>query len=307
MKELSIEEKAKAYDEAIKKAESLYKAAEPMSGCNVLLETVFPELKESEDEEIRKELLTYFQNWAGNADSYFGATKTKDIVAWLEKQKSSKAFIVEKDKWYVCIKNFEMSDGSCAYIQGHLYKGDGRGRLQNEQGGWFGFWENSGEKYFRLATNKELIENQGEHKPVVDTDIKMESETYSLLIPSELYHALPKDLQPLWKKEIDQAYINGRNDERKKHKPEWSEEDWKLLDEIRKYIVGIMGDKPDFTPNKIYEGFLKLIDRLKSLRPQKQWKPSGEQMEALKGVQEGVFRLGILASLYQDLMKLREE
>ena len=37
------------------------------------------------------------------------------------------------------------------------------------------------------------------------------------------------------------------------------------------------------------------------------WKPSDEQMEALKGVQEGVFRLGILESLYNDLMKLREK
>lgn len=61
MKELSIEEKAKAYDEAIKKAESLYKAAEPMSGCNVILETLFPELKESEDERTRKELVSFLE------------------------------------------------------------------------------------------------------------------------------------------------------------------------------------------------------------------------------------------------------
>lgn len=53
----TIEEKARAYDEAIKKAKSLYKASEPMSGCNVIIETLFPELKESEeskDERIRK-------------------------------------------------------------------------------------------------------------------------------------------------------------------------------------------------------------------------------------------------------------
>ena len=57
-------------------------------------------------------------------------------------------------------------------------------------------------------------------------------------------------------------------------KQDWSEEDWELLNEVRKHIVGIMGDKPDFTPNKVYEGFLELIDRLKLLRPYKQWKPS---------------------------------
>ena len=35
---MTIEEKAKAYDEVIKKAEALYKKAEPMSVCNVILE-----------------------------------------------------------------------------------------------------------------------------------------------------------------------------------------------------------------------------------------------------------------------------
>ena len=48
-------------------------------------------------------------------------------------------------------------------------------------------------------------------------------------------------------------------------------------------------------------------DWLKSLRHRNRWKPSDEQMEALKGVQEGVFRLGILESLYNDLKKLRNE
>ena len=44
-----------------------------------------------------------------------------------------------------------------------------------------------------------------------------------------------------------------------------------------------------------------------SLYPQNRWKPSDEQMEALKDVQGGLFRLGILKSLYQDLKKLRKE
>ena len=67
MKELSIEEKAKAYDEAIKKAESLYKISEPMSGCNVILETIFPELKESEDERIRKALIEMVHDTTGDS------------------------------------------------------------------------------------------------------------------------------------------------------------------------------------------------------------------------------------------------
>lgn len=45
------EEKSRRYDEILEKANALYKTAEPMSGCNVILETLFPELKESEDEQ----------------------------------------------------------------------------------------------------------------------------------------------------------------------------------------------------------------------------------------------------------------
>ncbi len=85
MKELSIEQKAKRYDEAIKKAESLYKAAEPMSGCNVIIETLFPELKESEDEKHRKWILEYLYDGLRKSDEQFKG-QFKCAIAWLEKQ-----------------------------------------------------------------------------------------------------------------------------------------------------------------------------------------------------------------------------
>lgn len=59
MKELSIEEKAKAYDKAIIKAKALY--GQPLVD-NTLLETILPELKESEDDRIRKSLIEVFSN-----------------------------------------------------------------------------------------------------------------------------------------------------------------------------------------------------------------------------------------------------
>ena len=79
----SIEEKAKAYDEALK---VLHK----YDGANIMFtqdlkEEMFPELKESEDERIRKSISAYFAKFKPNdmwdADFSFG-----DIVAWLEKQ-----------------------------------------------------------------------------------------------------------------------------------------------------------------------------------------------------------------------------
>ena len=61
MKELTIEEKAKAYDKAIERARKL--ATDLPNGRNDRLyhvwdlESIFPELKESEDERIRKHII----------------------------------------------------------------------------------------------------------------------------------------------------------------------------------------------------------------------------------------------------------
>ena len=83
MKELSIKEKAKAYDEALK---VLHK----YDGANIMFsqslkEEMFPELKESEDERIRKEIIEFVKN------SCFVRTKDskhnrEQMLAWLEKQ-----------------------------------------------------------------------------------------------------------------------------------------------------------------------------------------------------------------------------
>lgn len=97
MKELSIEEKAKAYDEVIKKAESLYKAAEPMSGCNVIIETLFPKLKESEDERIRKSITEFFKNFSKNG-TYKAIPDVTKWIAWLEKQGKNNIGISEATK-----------------------------------------------------------------------------------------------------------------------------------------------------------------------------------------------------------------
>ena len=54
------------------------------------LETLIPELRESEDERIRKELINFFtiENWHG--DVPFNDKCGKKYLAWLEKQKEQK-------------------------------------------------------------------------------------------------------------------------------------------------------------------------------------------------------------------------
>ena len=87
---MTYKEKAKAYDEAIRKAAILYKASEPMSACNVIIETIFHELKESEEsegEKIREKLIDTFNFYDSAMNSpYLLGIHRNDIVAWLEKQ-----------------------------------------------------------------------------------------------------------------------------------------------------------------------------------------------------------------------------
>lgn len=93
MKELSVEEKAKAYDKAIKKAAALYKASEPMSGCNVIIETLFPELAESEDEKIKNRLIKLIK--MSNEFGGFALHKWEadEMLTWLEKQAEHANFL----------------------------------------------------------------------------------------------------------------------------------------------------------------------------------------------------------------------
>lgn len=83
MKELSIEEKAKAYDEAIKRAREYDFSLTGVCAGDVI-EDVFPELKESENERIRKELIKYFSE--GIEFLSLIPYNKEECVAWLEKQ-----------------------------------------------------------------------------------------------------------------------------------------------------------------------------------------------------------------------------
>ena len=85
MKELSIEEKAKAYDELIKR---LNKAREDVGGYTFksVYDEVMSELAESEDEKIRKDILTYLLQSANSATLKVNAQKFNKWIAWLEKQ-----------------------------------------------------------------------------------------------------------------------------------------------------------------------------------------------------------------------------
>ena len=92
MKELSMEEKAERYDKALERMKSWVRGEHPecFTEAQKAAEFIFPELKESEDENVRKEIISHLQFLAKyciesmpNVDKW---------IAWLEKQGKKKPF-----------------------------------------------------------------------------------------------------------------------------------------------------------------------------------------------------------------------
>ena len=92
----TIEEKAKAYDEIIERAKTMLAAGEVMYGkennASRLITDIIPELAESEDERIRKALVSIVK-WLGFDSSFFTATSVtkSEVLAYLKKQEQKPA------------------------------------------------------------------------------------------------------------------------------------------------------------------------------------------------------------------------
>lgn len=85
----TIEQKAKAYDEAIERAKKWYNA--PNSDkmptyANRVIGEIFPELRESEDERVRKEIMEYVKNTPVAPEGHIEQRVLSRWIAWLEKQ-----------------------------------------------------------------------------------------------------------------------------------------------------------------------------------------------------------------------------
>jgi hypothetical protein len=92
---MTTEQKAKAYDEALKRASNLHKDAVEMENnmTTKTCEIIFPELKESEYERIRKEIIAFLKEnlETGRADETWSLSGLKRWIAWLEKQDEYKS------------------------------------------------------------------------------------------------------------------------------------------------------------------------------------------------------------------------
>ena len=88
MKELTIEQKAQRYDDAIDKIKYVMEHGVSPTLNKEDLQDIFPELKESEDERIRKELIAHFKT--NSVSESWSGLNVKKVIAWLEKQGEQK-------------------------------------------------------------------------------------------------------------------------------------------------------------------------------------------------------------------------
>lgn len=99
----------KKYKEALGWMQSLYNGLHGKTKEEA--EKYFPELKESEDERIRKELIFYLGDMPEDTELRNGITN-RDVLAWLEKQKSVGEIVERcKNSWYNEGKIAGMAEG----------------------------------------------------------------------------------------------------------------------------------------------------------------------------------------------------
>ena len=324
----TIEEKAKAYDEIIERANTMLFASEVMYGkennASQLITDIIPDLKESEDERIRKKLIGIFTNQS-LCDVY--NLKSEDVLAYLEKQKERpKEELVyrlnglmqdyikegkddeEKEHRFKCYHLFwdALEDTNFFEQKEQKPTPDWMPKFLDElrsMKNYFDWDEHRDIEGQILAIINWIAPNyfkEKEQKPhrfcddtlkAIDKAREFDEQEQK---PENKETGFPSVTKFVYNKS-DEEFIRdcanilkandfGTSAERLlsmlEQKPvEWSEEDWKLLDEVREHIIDVTGDKPDLTPNKIYEGFLDLIDRLKFAKPQpkKEWSEEDEE------------------------------
>ena len=270
MKELSIEEKAKAYDRAFEIAKA-WRKLDNNDLSNDDLETLFPELRESEDERVRKELIKIVNDHY----SLFKEIDRAKTIAWLEKQgeqKVSCTTLVETGNGGInALITRELPTNGCdeqkptqemeptpIFRIGDILKRKGKDytfRVDRIQGGYYHCDRNHGAFF--------PIEEQGNWELV--------------------------EQKPTWSEE-DEGMIQALN---------------ACIDAAIKSGMNYIS----FDSKTILIG--KVKNWLKSLRPQNTWKPSDEQMRALENFigtippYERMFQ--ILKSLYNELKKLKRD
>jgi hypothetical protein len=340
MKELSIEEKAKRYDEALEKSKILYE----QGTITESLCYVFPELKKNEDEKIRNELLL-------DIPKVFPHDKAFKYITWLEKQGEQKHetpiprfnigdWVIAHNKDAYQVIGFNTYDYRLQhYLGGKMnypfkYESDLKPwTIQDAKDGDVLVTENKNIFIFKSISNFTVYDYCGLYFGKFTESSASVNGSTAVQLPTDYVPATKEQRDTLikamkeagyeWdaeKKELKKIEFSPDDYIEESHQQqaddlidmvteklaEWSEEDEEMH---RKCICAMRASACGFPEE---EKFVEQVDNwFKSLKDRYTWKPSEKQMEALKNAihikpYENPSD-SLLWGLYEQLKKLREE
>ena len=276
MKELSIEQKAIAYDEAIKKLRNAFydnnsrMCEEYRNAVLKIIEPIFPELKESEDERIRKWLI---KDMGRRLSCWTSTEVTKEqVLAWLEKQAEQKPNLILDIEIPFGVKDSELQEASYYIPEGFHAEIEGD-RVTIKRGEQKSTWSEEDEMHIRELerlvkqvwaiaeheNNKDTIHKmsdlsfflktlkpqlkQDEQKLVIDTKVIIpkfrvgdivKSKSQPMLSPRKII-SIGKDCY--WCEDRGCIGFAWEDDcELVEHNPSWSEEDVAMLDSAIAFV-----------------------------------------------------------------------
>lgn len=298
------------------------------------LDETFPEIKEHEDEKIRKEIISFLEN--------IGIEEIKKIprdicewFAWLEKQKKPKddtvgtfsygsegpsqldlAHAINQKKEFLKQKPVEWSEEDEEYLQNIV---DWIECLIDDEDCGDMSYEEHKNFYLKRINWLKSFKPQPKQEWGEDDEYQINTILHGLDLKRELYKKEGNKVEEeRYKTQYD--WLKSIKDRvQPQPKQEWSEDDERirqcLIRDQEKALDEVHNDKYGHSEiiSDLKEMYRERIDWLESLNPKKHWKPSEEQMEALCNV---AFNFGNsclspysdknkeLASLYNDLKNL---
>ena len=231
------------YEAMVQRARELHEAGNFLTKKQ--MEIVCPELTESEDERIRKELIEAFEVY--DIESSWNQIPVKHILAWLEKQEEQKPSSTE-DMPYITDEHFyerEPADSFKYKLAEYMTK-----CCTKEEGPYGYTYGISAESILKMA-EEELLKRGVVQKPVEwsknDTVFLNEITDFFENKTVRLQHDL--DMYAHWLKSLPERFVL-------EPQAEWSEEDVKRLYSIGTQIGFLRGK---------YSGYQKDIDWLHAL------------------------------------------
>lgn len=266
MKELTIQEKAERYNKAYKVAENIHKCSSNHAEIK-RMEQIFPELKESEGEKIRKVLFGWINLEPSTSfnDTFDGFSK-EQILAWLEKQGNTNIFDVPK----ISIKNAVEVTSRMQYIDDDI-------KPIAEFIMDYANWDLHKDKWNQPTLTVPLFR-------VLD----------ALIQKGKPYCVCSQNIE----KQGEQKSFDYENANIPQKDSTWSEEDESNF----QMLIDVIKENKHHSTDYEHMTYYKLLTWFKSLKDRYVWKPSNEQMEVLS-IYAHVH--DVLASLYQDLKKLK--